>query len=434
MSRYWICFALIVLVGLTARLVLAWMSPDELQADHDAYIAHALPLSHGWGYVVPSSDRPTAFRPPGYPLLLAGFMACGVSASGSVLLVNTLLSAAAIALTIALARRFGAGDWMSLLAGAVAALDPLLVRYAILPMTEVPCAAFLAAALIAFPGNSEPSECRWGKLSACGVLFGLAILVRPTVAMTLALLLIGFVLKKPNNGRAVSWLQDRLRPALIMAFSTALTLSPWVIRNAVQLQHFIPATTHGGYTLALGNNPEFYRDVVHGNGKFPWDGESLDRWQKRTLTAAAADGVAPGDEVALDAWYYRYSVQAIRDDVTGFVRSVWLRLGRFLALTPAETQRNRVGIAIIAGWYSFVGAGILLLAGAHFFRLKSGQTQGPLDLWLVVLSFMLIHSVYWTDTRMRAPIMPVLAVLSVLGWTKLIKRRRRSYDLHHGDS
>jgi 4-amino-4-deoxy-L-arabinose transferase-like glycosyltransferase len=434
MFRHWICFALIVIVGLTARLVLAWMTPHDLQADHDAYIAHAVPMSHGLGYVVPSSDRPTAFRPPGYPLLLAGFMTCGVSASVSVLLVNTLLSAAIIALTIVLARRYGAEDWMSLLAGIVAAFDPLLVRYAILPMTEVPCAAFLAAALIAFPGSNKAAEYRWRRLSASGVLFGLAILIRPTVAVTLALLLIGFVLKKQNHGRENPWLRDRLRPVLIIAFSTSLTLSPWVIRNAVQLRHFIPATTHGGYTLALGNNPEFYRDVIHGKGAFPWDGEKLDLWQKHTLTKAATDGVAPGDEVALDAWYYRYSLQAIRDDVAGFGQSVLLRLGRFVALTPAESQNKAAGSAIIAGWYSLVWAGILLLAAARIFRLKSVQTQGPVDLWLVVLSFMLIHSVYWTDTRMRAPVMPVLDVLSVLGWTKLIKRRRRSYDLYHGDS
>jgi 4-amino-4-deoxy-L-arabinose transferase-like glycosyltransferase len=434
MSRYWICFALIVITGLTARLMLAWMAPDDLQADHDAYVAHALPLSRGVGYVVPSSDRPTAFRPPGYPMLLAGFMACGVSASASVLLVNTLLSAAVIALTMTLARRYGAGDWMSLLAGAVAAFDPLLVRYAILPMTEVPCAAFLTAALMAFPGSNEADECRWERLSGCGVLFGLAILVRPTAAVTLALLLIGFVLKKQNDSRDDHWLKNRLRPILIMAISAALTLSPWVIRNAVQLRHFIPATTHGGYTLALGNNPDFYREVIQGSGAFPWDGEALDRWQKHTLAAAAADGVAPGDEVALDAWYYRYSLQAIRDDIAGFGRSVLLRLKRFVALTPAGSQNKTVGSALIAGWYSFVWAGILMLAAARVFRLKSVQTQGPLDLWLVVLSFMLIHSVYWTDTRMRAPVMPVLAVLSVLGWTKLIKRRRRSYDLHHGDS
>jgi hypothetical protein len=33
-----------------------------------------------------------------------------------------------------------------------------------------------------------------------------------------------------------------------------------------------------------------------------------------------------------------------------------------------------------------------------------------------VLSFMLMHSVYWTDARMRAPLMPVLVVLSLCGW------------------
>ncbi len=34
----------------------------------------------------------------------------------------------------------------------------------------------------------------------------------------------------------------------------------------------------------------------------------------------------------------------------------------------------------------------------------------------LILGFFLVHLVYWTDVRMRAPIMPAIAVLLAAGW------------------
>jgi len=51
-----------------------------------------------------------------------------------------------------------------------------------------------------------------------------------------------------------------------------LVLSPSMIRNLALFGEPVWTTTHGGYTLALANNPVYYRNVLDGE---PWPG--LDR-------------------------------------------------------------------------------------------------------------------------------------------------------------
>ena len=85
-----------------------------------------------------------------------------------------------------------------------------------------------------------------------------------------------------------------LRPIAVRivccSVAAGFVLTPWVIRNAVKFGAFIPATTHGGYTLLLGNNRVFFEEVVNGpSGR--WHGESLEQWQQEMKTRAVADGV-----------------------------------------------------------------------------------------------------------------------------------------------
>jgi hypothetical protein len=88
----------------------------------------------------------------------------------------------------------------------------------------------------------------------------------------------------------------------------------------------------------------------------------------------------------------------------------------------------------VALWYALVWSGLIigLLNGARSLwrrvscrRAGKSEQSAPLwesrsvVLWLIVLSFTGMHTIYWTDTRMRAPVMPLLIVLSVAGWSSL---------------
>ncbi len=411
---------LLMLGGLAVRIALMVHSPGDLTTDSDGYLAHAKPLAQGKGFLGPSSLQSTAFRPPAYPMALAFFTRIGVSDAFGVASINLFASVLIVVLTWRLAILSKLPAAWSMLATAIVALDPLLLRYVTFPMTEVPCSALLLAAVVCFRYGDD--QRRQGKLSwwwiSAGFMFGLGALMRPVVMISCAFVSLAAVARQLFSAKTdVSQSVSRgVMMAMLPGVIAGITLTPWIVRNAIQFHRFIPATTHGGYTLALGNNSDFYRDVVNTHDKRPWDGVALDAWQQRMIAAAEADGIRPGDEPSTDAWYYQQASKAIREDRGSFFRACLLRLRRFCAISPAGDSTSRIASVLISVWYGFLWLGLAFQLLASWCRRKTEEDQGLADLWLVVQSFMLMHAVYWTDTRMRAPLMPILCVLSIVGW------------------
>ena len=429
MRRSQLALGLLLALGLTVRFVLGWSHPGDLVSDNDGYLAHAKPVAAGVGFHGPWTDRPTAFRPPGYPVLLGVLMACGLNDSAAVAIVSFVSCLTIILLTRTLAMQFGIDQRWSLLAVLGVAVDPLLLRYSILPMTEVPCAAMLLAAVVAFEKFLSDRDVSGRRTVRCGILagilFGMGTLIRPVmliVCLFLTVYAIGRQLKArsflpPSLASASTSLFRRALPAIIPVFVMGLVLCPWIIRNAVQFRHFIPATTHGGYTLALGNNTDFYRDVINGTDEFPWDGVALDAWQKKMIQQCEREGVPLGNEPATDAWYYSQAKAAIRAEPVSFLKASILRLQRFWAISTADSSTTKtVSMRLIMVWYVILWTGLFLQIIQACVGRRSEHRQPMVMLWLVILAFLLMHSVYWTDTRMRAPVMPIMIVISVAGW------------------
>ena len=437
MQRLQLALAFLLALGLIVRVALGWHQPKDLLADNDGYLAHAAVVAAGEGFQGPYSHRPTAFRPPGYPVLLGVLKACGARDSVAVIIVSLGCYFVIFACTRSLAIQYGLDPRWSALAVFGVAFDPLLVRYSILPMTEVPCAAILLAALVVF--RRAVSSCSasdrnslWFGIIA-GVLFGLGTLVRPVVLLvclfvTLYTLLRDWKSCSSRDAGSSGRLRQLVRTVTPAIFA-GIMLSPWVIRNAVQFHRLVPTTTHGGYTLALGNNPDFYRDVINGEDAFPWDGPALDAWQKRMIRESESQGVPVGDEPAADAWYYSQAAAAIRAEPVSFLKATWLRLRRFWAISTKEPHGvNSLITAAVMTWYAILWAGLILQLVNLGFR-KLPEQQSMAILWLAILAFVILHSFYWSDTRMRAPVMPIMIVISVSGWQSASRRfLRRSAE------
>jgi hypothetical protein len=423
----------LLFLGAAVRLGLAWFHPSDMMLDSDGYLAHAEMVANGEGFAGPYTHRPTAFRPPAYPIALAGLRLTGLSASACVGVINGVCSLSIIWLTWVLSRQLQLPPLSAFFATAITAFDPLLIRYAILPMTEVPAAAMLLAAIVALTAGKRRSEILnngvWRFDILAGILFGLGSLVRPILLVSCALLVLWRLMVDAKYSlRSFRLVAITMLPMIF----AVLTLSPWIIRNAVQFGKFIPATTHGGYTLALGNNPDFYRDVINSHVGFPWKGPQLDAWQQRMVAESAAQGVPVDSEPAQDGWYYRQAVASIKAQPLSFLNACLLRLRRFWAITPGtDVGLPRLAILLVAVWYSGIGIGLVVGLGSSVvvgFKLLRSQLShgckaksGLAELWLVVFSFMLMHSVYWTDARMRAPVLPLICILATFGWNAIIK-------------
>ncbi len=438
MDRHRLIFLLVISVAVLARLIVLIHRADDLSTDPDGYIAHARMLQAGQGFAGPYTGAPTAFRPPGYPLLIAVSPLSGTDPQKSIAMLHLAVGVLTVVLTRHLADQLGLAADLGNLAAALVSLDPLLLRYSAFPMTEVLSAALLTAAVSAFvafrrnqllnSGNSIADtrtglrrQTVYGVVS--GILFGLGALVRPICLIVAALLTVSVLISElltMFRRRTTAAMPDVANPAWSVVARTmiplvlmTLTISPWILRNLIQFQHFIPATTHGGYTLALGNNADYYRDVVQGAPGSPWDGDALGQWQRKMLESVAQAGISTLDEPAADAWMYRQAITSIREQPSAFLSACLLRLRMFFSIgTAAETKVSRPLQLAAAFWYATMWM-FVAIAGLSTLRGHSGFSTS--ELWLTIVAFVLIHSVYWTDARMRAPLMPLFAVLSCLG-------------------
>jgi len=312
----------------------------------------------------------------------------------------------------------------ALVAAVIVATDPVLLQYTAYAMTEV-LSAFLTSLLIYMLALNLTEETtlpaspnKAFRTFVTGLVWGLAILCRPTYLAFFGLWFLASlcspvlkrILNTPSEG--LVWRQRTYLSAGIL-----IAVSPWLIRNLVVFHAPILTTTHGGYTLLLGNNPVFYQEVVQQPWGTVWSGKSLDAWQK-SLEREIENTIPPvKSEQERDRWMYQRAKANIAAEPSLFVQSCLLRLRRFWNFSPLNS--SLVESKPLIGWgltgYYFL---ILMGAGAGFLLLiwKRESGWGPI-IWLVI-SFTVVHLFYWTNMRMRAPLVPAIALLSVYGWSK----------------
>lgn len=382
---------LVALLAILTRLALAvsrW-NADDPAPDPDGYRTLALALAEGRGFVW--NDRPTAYRPPLYPLTLVPLVALAPDEPRWVWPLHALMGAITAVLILETARRWGLGPRASLGAGLIVALDPVLVAQAPLTMTET-----LAALLVALGTWLAALAERPARSLGLGMVLGLAALCRPSLLPCGLLIVVAraFPTAAPGSRKA----------AALILLGLVGTLSPWAIRNHLAVGGFILTTTHGGYTLALANNPVYYAEVLNGPAGAVWSGPNQAAWFREINTSL--QGLSePEADAELTARTLRFIAEHPRE----FVRASLARWGRFWAFAPSSQVFPRAVVLATACW----SLPLLTLAALGLTRPTVRRWPGRVAIaWLVGLS--LVHLVYWTDLRMRAPLTPVLALLASL--------------------
>ncbi|WP_152051184.1 dolichyl-phosphate-mannose-protein mannosyltransferase [Tautonia marina] len=380
---------LILLIGLAFRAALMLPFRHEPPSDPDNYLVLARSLADGQGFRV--ADRPTAYRPPLYPLALApGVTLLGLPATAWVVTLHLASGAVAIGLTGLAARRWGLPDRATALAMIVVACDPVLVSQARGVMTE-PMASALVAAVLASVGPVPTI----GEALRTGLLAGLAALCRPSLLPAALLIVTAVVFLSPGR-----WLRRAVRGVVMLAALT-LTMAPWAIRNAVVLGSPVWTTTHGGYTLFLANNSAYYDDVL--KGPMPvWTGPNQARWFAEVNQRA--EGMP---EPQADRWFRLQAVRVMIDRPTEAARATLERVGRFWAVAPSSAVYSR-GLRWLTAAWTIPLWGVLVLGLVRRSTWQWPRIAAPMAL----LSLALVHSLYWTDLRMRAPVVPAIALVA----------------------
>lgn len=436
--------AVVLIAAVAIRAGVIWGVPGGFAEDIDAYAAVADNLlRYGvFGY----GERATAFRPPLYPVLLAGVRATGLSWTWGVGGLHLILGVATVALAISLARRLGLVE-AAWLAGLLAACDPLLLFHSRLLMTETLSAALVTAAVWS-AAEAERRDTAVAWLCA-GMLLGWNALARPTFLVWIPIALVLIVLAGSGTRIAVSsggvdggdraWpaggTPDRRawRRAVLAALGAVAVLLPWGVRNAVIFGSPVFGTTHGGYTFYLANNPDYYAYLLAPDRRGVWDAAEFNRRWERELRASGVKGEPAADRLA-----YRLAWQTIAAQPDTFLQACLKRLASFWGVLPHAGEGDgaafrRWGRYAVAAFYALellaaVGGAWAILRGrrARARNVAAGEPEHcPVRqpsrrialAWGVsaIAVLTLVHSFYWTNLRMRAPVMPMVAVFAAAG-------------------
>lgn len=429
--------AALLLFTLLVRGSVLWLMRDNLQQDPDAYreIGEFLvqrgefALGKLSRFESASQPRRTAYRPPLYPVILSNLPTAdreGISLP-KVAVLHLLFGVSTVWLTWVTARKMGVTDHVKTvgivhpaIAALLVACDPILLNQQSQVMTET-LATFLAILSLWCLAWFDDDR-SWFTASLAGGAMGLAALCRPNFLPWLAVAAVAMLLVRaapelrasaPIRLPRFGW---RLANIAGLVVGAATIMSPWVIRNYQLFRKPIITTTHGGYTLLLGNNDEFYRWLEAGPRDLPWASQSLDYrlWQRRNAIAFQPDA-----ELRFDDLCYQLATKTIRNQPVLFLRACVYRIGQLWSplphkLTKDESTGRRLLRYVTCVWY----CGVYAMAAIGIWRMRWRVLRSPW-IWgmLLCLTFTAVHTFYWTNLRMRAPLMPFVAILAAAAFT-----------------
>jgi 4-amino-4-deoxy-L-arabinose transferase-like glycosyltransferase len=240
----------ILFAALAIRIVFVLATPNYTLV-HDAidYDRHAASIATGHGFAL-SYGRPTAFRPPAYPIFVAGVYAVvGTTDKAQRVewarIANAFVGVGIVALIGLIAfQLWGRREGLIALALATIYIPMILVGQSV--MSEPLFVLCLLGALACVLKST-----RWPWVVAAGVLMGLAILGRANAIILLAPLALA-VFRPWSFGKPV-----------VLCVAAALTVAPWTIRNYDTFHAFVPVSTQFGSALAGTYNSEARADKVN---------------------------------------------------------------------------------------------------------------------------------------------------------------------------
>lgn len=334
---------------------------------------------------------------PIYPIILAAGIRLGFESDASMMRFGRIVNAAASVFSVACLALIGVrlfGHRVGLIAGTILAIDPILLFFNALVLTETVYVATLLAALLALvcvSGDRGPA----GRGLASGMALGLGTLTRST-----AIFLPLFILPA-----AWCFSPRRVRPVILLGllFGVALVMSPVVIRNYRLFGGFVPVRTGSGPSMleALG----------------PWaDGSpGMDRIEYPEMPQSA-------DERERDHYCQRAAWQWVREHPAEAIRLAFAKLRRTWSPfmhAPGHSSGiyQAVSLATVLPVYLLAAVGAWLLRGR------------PAVLALLLMPavyFTLVHMVFVGSVRYRVPAMPLLFLLAGVALERLVLSLRSS--------
>jgi 4-amino-4-deoxy-L-arabinose transferase-like glycosyltransferase len=372
----------LLLVSLVLRViwVLLQRDPDPRLGDQFEYLQLGRNLLAGNGlcfYDVRFEQTVYAYRTPGYPFFVA---LCGGNVR-TIRFAQGLVDTSTVLAVYLIARRF-LGSRCGLLAGGIVSINPFLIYFTGLVLTETLFTAMLAWTLYLFLRNP--------RMPVAGfALFALSYLVRSSVVLLLGLLI-------PLNDRFAA---DRCRwkRAGVALTLMAAVIVLWGWRNAAhpRLGAWTYGTTNEGITLY---------DGLH-------DGATGASNQESFLPALHNQLVRM-NEIERNAFLKKQAEQWLNAHRQ---RAGWLaliKIARTWSPVPLSSEYGGNRLYVAAGLIYTLPLYVLILLG-----LWKGALPRPAKVFLMIpaIYFTAVHALSVGSLRYRIPVEPPMAVIAAGG-------------------
>lgn len=234
------------------------IDPNAGQRNDSVYyhnIAHI--LAEDGEYVDPFNGGLTALRPPGYPITLAlPYRVLGWHVSIAQGL-NVAFAAVTVALVYMMARRIF-DRRVACLGALVLALFPGQIYFSTLVMAETMFAmVFMLVLFLTLVWTIERPPASWWRLLLIGLFIGAATMIRAE-GIFLVPVLAGLWILTVRPWRRVPGI------LALVAIGLVLALTPWTVRNAVQLDTFAPLRSDGSGAFANALDPDAVPGTMKG--------------------------------------------------------------------------------------------------------------------------------------------------------------------------
>jgi 4-amino-4-deoxy-L-arabinose transferase-like glycosyltransferase len=408
-------FALAVRLGWGLSRPATDAAIDALPDQRD-YLSLAQNLLKGQGLAFVDNrfdDVAKAFRTPGYPIFLSAFGAnVRLARSTQALLdTSTVLAIYILAQLLILDDRRRP---IGLLASAIVAVNPFLIYFSALLLTETLFTAMLAWGIVLLVlgrgGRTTSLKLTFAWLAGA-VLLTLSILVRPS-ALAVPLLL-GYVALWVNRKEAQTY-EPITRPrwpipvGATMLALIVLTLLPWAWRNFRELGTWVWLDTNSGFTLYDGYNPDA-------------TGASDQSFVKREPVLQTVGEIGRSEYLSNKAFAWA------REHPLRLVQLAFAKLGRTWSPVTLSSEFGQTKYRLVAFAYS-LPLDVLVLLG-----LATSNLSRSVKILLLspAIYFSIVHAATIGSLRYRIPAEPPMAVLAAAFLVTTLAARdtwRRSPD------
>lgn len=376
----------IFLLSLAVRLACLTAFPaGPLETDAIDYDTLGWNLAQGHGYTHQAGE-PTAFRPPVYPLFLAGVYYAAGHDLEWVRWIQALLGAGICVLVCLTTRRLY-DDASAKLAGLLCALYPPLIIATSEILTEILFMFWLGLAVYGIISKSGP-----GWRFASGLVLGMALMTRPVLVFFLPFLIGWFILVRER--RALLSTAAVLGGVLLVAL-------PWTIRNYSHFGAFVPLTTSGGQML-------FCCYVLPPQG-FGYDAGGL----------AGEEYTQMADEVSRSRYLSRKTLEYIQQNPLTVAKLTVIKA--LYLLYPFDGYWHAVSLGSKYNIFWGILLAFSTLGVAVSYR---GAGSGMQLVFLLLLSFIVAMLVFQAIPRYRLPMEPFLICLAAGGIRYAWQRKR----------